>query len=132
MNTNYWLNKMIGTIYPTSGKTYYIGLSSTMPTATGGGVTEPSGNGYTRAAISQFTQPGNGTVKNAASVTFATSTGLWFTANAPAKYWVLFDGSGASANVLASGQLKAAMPVWGSTTLTIAAGEISMTIADGG
>lgn len=131
MNTTYWLNKMISTIYPTSGKTYYIGLSSTIPTASGSGVTEPSGNGYARVALSQFTAANGGIVKSASNVVFPTSTGAWFPPTSPAKCWVMFEEAGSNANVLACGELNGSVAVWASTTLTIPAGEIQITISDG-
>jgi len=131
LNTTYWRNKVMDSVYgSSSGNSFYVGLSSTAPTDAGGNVTEPSGNGYARVKISSFTAANAGAVKNAAAVVFPTSNGTWFPANALATHWVIFDGAGSSAKVLSSGTLEQSIGIWKNTTVTIAAGEIVLTLSD--
>ena len=61
MITNYFLNVLVGNAYHASDKpaelptTYYLGFSSTKPSADGTGVTEPStANNYAREPIPGF------------------------------------------------------------------------------
>lgn len=58
----------------------YIALSTTTPTAAGGNVTEPSGNGYARAAASDgsFSASG-GVITNGKYVYFPEATASWGT-----------------------------------------------------
>lgn len=122
----------MSTMYPSSNATgFYLGLSSTKPTAAGGNVSEPSGNNYARVQITAFTTPANGVVKNKSAISFPQSTGIWFPATAKASYWVLFDGSGSSANVLSSGAITEPTIVWTGAVITIAKESISITLRDG-
>lgn len=132
MNSTYWINKVMSTMYPSSGATgFYLGLSSTKPTAAGGNVTEPSGNNYSRVQVTAFTTPANGVIKNKNAISFPQSSGIWFPPTAKASYWVLFDGTGASAHVLSSGAINEPLTVWGNAVITIAAQAISITLTDG-
>lgn len=130
MNSTYWLNKVMDTMYTSGTDTFYVGLSNTMPTAGGTGVSEPTGNNYARVLITAFTAPVNGMVKNVAAIEFPRSTGVWFEATAKANYWVLFDGAGADANVLSSGALDEAKTIESNTLITIAAETLSVTLTD--
>ena len=113
-----------------SGNLFYIGLSSSTPTAAGGNVTEPSGNGYARVQISAFTQADDGSIENANDIVFPVSTGTWFPADRLATHWVMFDGSGANAHLLSSGTLEEPIGIWKNTTVTIASGKVVITLAD--
>lgn len=131
MNSTYWINHIMSTTFPSSGASgFYLGLSSTNPTAAGGNVTEPSGNSYARVAITAFTAPSNGVVSNTNAIEFTRSTGVWFPRNAPGRYWVLFDGSGSGAHVLASGSLSKSLVILGNASVTFAAGTIKFTLTD--
>lgn len=131
MNTTYWINEIMSTTFPSSGATgFYVGLSSTMPTAAGGNATEPSGNNYSRQAITAFTAPSNGVVSNAADIEFGRSSGIWFDRTNQCKYWVLFDGTGSGAHVLAAGTLQKPLTILGNATITFAAGAIKFTLTD--
>lgn len=67
------------------GSTVYLGLSSTPLNEDGSGITEPSGNGYTRVLVGsysqsytqKFTAAANGAVTNAEDIYFPESTGGW-------------------------------------------------------
>lgn len=129
MNSTYWLNKVMSTMYTNGSGSFYIGLSSTKPSKDGNGVTEPSGNNYARVKIASFTEPNNGVVKNATSLYFPKSTGVWFD-SPPAAYWVLFDGSGSSAHVLSCGDFYEPKSIKNNTLVSIASGELSITLTD--
>lgn len=129
MNSTYWLNKVMSTMYTNGSDSFYIGLSSTKPAKDGSGVTEPTGNNYARVQIAAFTAPNNGVVKNSAALEFPRSTGVWF--NSPkAAYWILFDGSGSSAHVLSCGELDEPKSIESNTIVTIAAETLSITLTD--
>lgn len=132
MNTSYWRNKIMDDMFQaSSGNVFYIGLSSTTPTTAGGNVTEPAGNGYERVQITGFSQANNGVISNTSAIMFPRSTGTWFPANALATHWVLFDGADANAHVLSAGALETPIGIWKNTEVTIATGEITITLADG-
>ena len=131
MNTTYWRNKVLDSVYQaSSGNSFYIGLSSSAPTDAGGNVAEPSGNGYARVKISAFSTAANSTIHNTADIVFPTSTGTWFPADRLATHWVMFDGSGSGAHVLSSGTLEEPIGIWKNTTVTIAAGKVIVNLAD--
>ena len=113
-----------------SGNQFYIGLSSSAPTAAGANVTEPSGNGYARVLITSFTQASDGSIQNASAIVFPTSTGTWFPESRLATHWVMFDGSGSNANLLSSGTLEEPIGIWRNTTVTIPSGRVVITLAD--
>ena len=109
---------------------FYLGLSSTPPSSDGTGATEPLSGGYARARVDKFTEPANGEVKNAGTILFPQSTGEWFTSANKAAYWVLYDGDGSSANILASGALSEPIIVSIDTTVKIPAESLSITLTD--
>lgn len=129
MNSTYWLNKIMDTMY-TQNSDFYIGLSSTLPNADGTNVTEPTGNSYARVLVTEFSEPINGVVKNTEALVFPRSTGVWFEATDKAKYWVLFDGDGEDANLLSSGELDEPKTVESNTIITIEAETLSVTLTD--
>lgn len=129
MNSTYWLNQIMRTMY-TSPNTFFIGLSSTQPTSDGSGVSEPSGYNYARVRVNCFSPPAGGVVYNMSDLAFPKSTGIWFDATNRAKYWVLFDNSGSSANVLASGLLDDPKIVEGNTTIIISAQTLRISLSD--
>jgi 2-keto-4-pentenoate hydratase len=115
----------------TDNSDFYLGLSSTLPTASGGNVTEPSKDyNYSRVLVGGFTEPDEGAVKNINALTFPKSTGVWFEPTAKAKYWVLFDGEASSAHLLSSGLLDEAKTVETNTVITIEAETLSVTLTD--
>lgn len=84
MNTTYWLNNIMSTMYTNNATGFYVGLSSSEPTVAGAGFTEPSGGNYSRVKIASFTAPTNGVVKNGAAITFPQSSQTWFESDAKA------------------------------------------------
>lgn len=129
MNSTYWINKIMDTMY-TQESNFYVGLSSTLPNADGTNITEPNGNGYARVLVTGFSAPNNGVVKNTDALVFPKSSGVWFESTAKAKYWLLFDGNGTTANLLSSGELDEPKTVESNTVITIEAETLSVTLAD--
>lgn len=85
---NNLVNYLGGRVQNISGiNNVYVGLSSTAPTATGGNITEPTGNGYSRALLGSYSQSltqlmgaaANGVAQNAKTVKFDEATGDWGT-----------------------------------------------------
>ena len=129
MQTNYWKNTILSTMYK-SGTVFYVGLSSTLPTIDGGGVTEPSGVSYARIAIPSFTEPTNGYIENAEGMRFPTSTEEWFSDSSPAKYYVIFDGNGKDANVLSAETMIPKRSIGYDTTIVVPANTLRIQIND--
>jgi len=131
MNTTFWRNEIMDSIYGDANRDYYIGLSSTTPTVAGGNVTEPVANGYARVKITAFTQAVDGSVKNAQPIVFPLSTGTWFNEEHLATHWVMFDGAGANAHLISSGTLEQPIGIWKNTVVTIAENKVVITLLDG-
>lgn len=131
MTSTYWKNHIMNDVYKREGAEFWIGLSSSEPTVAGSGVTEPSGSvGYRRVQIPRFSNPSNGRLSNADSITFPKSTGVWFPDSAKAAYWVLFDGQGAGAHVLCWGNLITQIAVLSYSTVTIPGGTVRISCSD--
>ncbi len=130
MNSTYWLNKIMDTMYTSAATEFWVGLSSTMPAQDGTGVSEPTGGNYARVQITEFTDPVNGTIKNVSALEFNRSSAVWFDSDNKARYWVLFDGSTAAATLLSSGELDEAKTIESNTSITIAAETLSITLTD--
>lgn len=76
-------NYLFGATSFTPNGTYYIGLSTTAINANGTGVTEPTGGGYKRVAVTNnktnFTDSTGGIVQNKVQFEFPESTKAWGT-----------------------------------------------------
>ena len=130
MNSTYWLNKIMDTMYTNATTEFWIGLSSTKPSQDGTGVSEPSGGNYARVQITEFSVANNGTIKNINAIEFPRSTAQWFDSTAKATYWVLFDGNTTEANLLSCGELDEPKTIESNTAITIAAETLSITLTD--
>lgn len=136
MNTTYFKNVIMGNVFRTSTGTsiptnYYIGLSSTAPTAAGGNVTEPatSGSGYARVALTSLTAPEDGVINNSSAINFPESTADWFPASAPATYYVIFDAQ-SGGNLLMYNQLTTSRVIETNTIATIKANSLYLQLTD--
>lgn len=130
MNSTYWLNKIMDTMYTSASSEFWVGLSSTLPSQDGTGVSEPAGGNYARVQITEFTDPVDGTIKNVSALEFNRSSAVWFDSDNKARYWVLFDGSTSAATLLSSGELDEAKTIESNTSITIAAETLSITLTD--
>lgn len=127
MNSTYWLNEIMNVMYVDSAREFYLGLSSTLPNKDGSNVSEPSATSYARVKINAFTDAVDGTVYNTETLTFPKSTEVWFPSDAKAAYWVLFDGEG---SFLSAGELNEPKTIESSTTLSIEAETLGITLTD--
>lgn len=130
MNTTFWINKVMDTMYVNSADEFWVGLSSSEPAADGTGVTEPAGEDYQRVRLDEFTPAAGGYIQNVNDLEFPKSESVWFPADAKAAYWVLFDGSGADANVLSAGELLVPATVETNVRVTLAATTLGITLLD--
>ena len=129
MNSTYWLNKVMDTVYTSSSNQFWVGLSSSEPLADGTGFTEPVGGNYKRVMIEGFTEPVDGMVKNVSDIMFAQSTATWFESTAKATYWLIFDSANGG-NLLSSGLLDEPKTIESNTTITITKESLSITLSD--
>lgn len=131
MISNYWANRGLKLLYTVNASnSFYVGISSTIPNADGGNVSEPSGGNYARAKISGLSEPSDGTITNSASIEFPVSTADWFPDSAKAICYVIFDGAGSDAHVLGSGNFYAPTTIVENTKFMIAAGRLSIRLTD--
>ena len=131
MNTTYFLNCTAGNIFntkisPALPSEYYIGLSTTAPSADGTGVTEPPTEaGYARVKLTSLGEPTGGVVTNSQSVNFNESTAAWGTVT----HFVIYDTSTVgSGNLLMYGALSAPRTVESATIMTIREGYLSLSV----
>ena len=91
------LNHVFGGTDYARPATLYLGLSTTAVSATGTNITEPSGNGYARVAITNnatnfpasTTVGGKGVKTNGTTIQFPEATGAWGTVS----HWFLSTAS---------------------------------------
>lgn len=136
MNTTYFKNNIMGNLFRTSTGTalpqnYYIGLSSTQPSADGTNVTEPStsNTGYARVRLTSLTAPANGVINNASAISFPESTSDWFPSSAPATYYVIYDAQ-SGGNLLMYNQLTTSRIIETNTIATIKANSLYLQLTD--
>lgn len=105
---DFYANKALDMAFGLASNTFpanlYIGLSSTQPDNTGGNVTEPAGNNYSRVlSVNNSTNwpAASGRVKsNGTDIIFPAATGDWGTMG----WFVIYDASTAG-NFVAYGDL---------------------------
>lgn len=131
MNTLYWKNEVLSSIYLTGGRTFYIGLSRTEPQPDGSGVTEPVGGGYSRVLIECFSEPINGTITNRETIAFPKCTADWFNGNKVLAYYVVFDGASSDASVLFYEALEPKRSLTANVTVKISEDTLKIELADG-
>lgn len=108
--------------------TVYVGLSTTTITDAGGSITEPSGNGYARVAVTNNSTnfpaaSGAGAAKsNGTAITFPTATGSWGTVTD----WFISDAS-SGGNIMFDGALASSRAVANGDTPSFAAGDLAFT-----
>ena len=117
-------------VYTHTDLTLYLGLSSTEPNADGTNITEPVGGAYARIALGGLSEPVNGTVSNLTDLTFPLSAATWFTSENPVAYYVIFDGNGANAHYLSSGEFASPREIAEGVQIKIIARSLSITLTD--
>jgi hypothetical protein len=103
--------------------TLYVGLSTTTPSNTGTGVTEPTGGAYARVAVTNdatnFPAATARAKSNGTDVVFPTATASWGTVT----HFVVYDASTAG-NFVAWGALTVPVSVVSGATVTFATGSL--------
>ena len=131
MLTTYYIDLVVGNVFgsktePSLPAVYYLGLSTTAPTANGTGVTEPAKSlGYSRVALDSLGAPNNGIVQNDAIITFPESTGSW----GVVTHYVIYDAEDGG-NLLLADKLNASKTVDADTIMTFKVGGIKLKVAD--
>ena len=126
--SDYWENEILDHLF---GKGNYtppticVGLSTADPGDDGSGLSEPSGNGYARAATAaaDWNAATGGALDNANAIEFAEATGSWGTVT----HFALFDAVG-DGNLLAHGTLNQAKTIAGGDTARFAAGDLDVSL----
>ena len=124
---NYFFGK--GALTPPT--TFWIGLSSTLPTPTGTNITEPSGGGYARQQVTianwnVATAAEPAVLTNAAPINFPAATADWLSGSL-LPYAVIM--SLASNGVFYGyGEFVVAKAVYNSDVLSIGAGKLQITL----
>ena len=92
-DANNMLDSRFGSVAVAIPATYYVGLSTTLPTNTGTNVTEPSGGLYARVAVTNnatnFPAAAARSKSNGTVITFPTASASWGTVT----HFVLYDAS---------------------------------------
>ena len=131
MTTTYFKNCVAGNVFgtktsPALPAAYYIGLSTTGPSADGSNVTEPgSGTGYTRVQMTSMSEPVNGVIQNANSISFPESTQSWGTVT----HYAIFDAA-SDGNLLIYDEMDTARKVEAATTLVIRENTLKLSVVD--
>ena len=128
MITTYFMNCIMGNVFrtqtsPAIPSTLYIGLSTTTPSVSGSGVTEPSGGSYSRVSLSNLSTPSNGTIKTTGDIAFPESSADWGTIT----HYVIYDAL-TGGNLLAYESLDKARVVQSDTQCRFSKGNISITL----
>lgn len=133
--TNYLDQKLVqlahGDVSWSPPATVYVGLSTTTPTAAGANVSEPSGGGYARVAVTNnttdwvplTTQPAAGySVENGIAITWPTASASWGTVT----NFVIYDAS-TGGNLLEFGALGTAVAIGSGTTASFPVDALTIT-----
>ena len=126
--SNHWENVILDHLF---GKGNYappvihVGLSTSDPTESGAGLSEPSGNGYSRVQTTEadWSVAVDGLLSNAADITFDAATGDWGTVT----HFALFNAASAG-NMLAYGALTQAKTIGNGDTVQFASGDLNITL----
>ena len=115
-----------------SNPAVYIGLSTSTPTATGGNVTEPVGNGYARVLLGNSSQAltlkmsaaANGEITNGEILYFPEATGSWGSCTHLCFFTALTGGT-----PFAFGALNLSISPTAGTVPLIRVGGLTLTLA---
>lgn len=124
MNTTYVNAVRHGT------REFWVGLSSTEPAKDSTNVTEPAWEYCARTQVTNFTDSNEGFIYNVDQLAFVKSQSVLFPPEAKAAYLLLFDDSGADANLLQAGMLKDPKTIESSTRLALDAETIGIVLLD--
>ncbi len=128
--TTWFKNVIQGNVWnvqttPALPTTYYLALSTTLPTVNGTNVTEPSGNNYARIQLTGLSAPTAGLVTNTTNLYSNLSTGSW----GVIPYYGIYDAP-TSGNLCMFGDFASSKTIDANTILTIVAGELDLQLSD--
>jgi len=126
--SNYWENEILDHLF---GKgvynppTIWVGLSTADPAESGGGLAEPSGNGYVRVETSgsDWDAAAVGALANAAAIDFAEASGDW----GEVTHFALFNAE-TDGQMLAYGTLTASKTIGDGDTASFAIGDLDVSL----
>ena len=132
MNTTYFLNQVMGNLFgtktdPALPTTYYLGLSSTLPSKDGTGATEPTGgdSAYARVQLNGLSEPTDGVVTTTETLSFPESTSDWGTMT----HYVIYDAA-TEGNLLMYDELENSRRVEVNTVVSFRPGGLTITLKD--
>lgn len=121
------LDLILGAVAFTAPTTLYFGLSTTTITDAGGSITEPSGNNYSRAAVTNnntnFPAASAGSKSNGTIINWPTPSGAWGTI---VDFFISDAASGG--NILLYGTLPTAQPIVSGNPVSIAISGLTVTL----
>lgn len=124
---NKLLDLIFGAVAFSAPATVYVGLSTTAIADAGTGITEPVGNNYSRAAVTNnttnFPSAVGGAKSNGADFTFPTPSGNWGTITD----FFISDGS-SGGNILGVGTLAASQSPQSGNVVKFAAGSLTFSL----
>lgn len=108
---------------------WYIGLSSTTPTATGSNFTEPTGGGYARISVANTDWDGaasGGSISNDTVLNFGSSTGA-YTPTGPFTHFGFFTASSGGTPFMWAALTTSRSVTASGVDLTFAVGALTLT-----
>ena len=126
--SDYWENEILDHLFSKGSytpPTIYLALSAADPGDDGAGLSEPSGNGYARAATaaSDWNAASGGALDNADVIEFPEATGAWGTVT----HFALLDAA-SGGNLLAHGTLSQSKTIASGDTARFAAGDLEISL----
>lgn len=120
---NAWLDHIFENTEFSVPSNIYICLSSTDPTDDGSGLSEPSGNGYSRVPHPFWNTAESRSISNDGEVEFPIATGPWGTVT----HYAIMDAE-TGGNLLAYGALSIRKTIYSGNTLSIGDEEMSISV----
>ena len=126
--SDYWENEILDHLFGKGSytpPTIYLALSAADPGDDGAGLSEPSGNGYARAATaaSDWNAASGGALDNADVIEFPEATGAWGTVT----HFALLDAA-SGGNLLAHGTLSQSKTIASGDTARFVAGDLEINL----
>jgi hypothetical protein len=126
--SDYWENEVLDHLFGKGNyapPTIYVALSTADPGDDGSGISEPSGDGYARAATAaiDWSAAAGGTLTNADAIEFPEAADAWGTVT----HFALFDAA-AGGNLLAHGALSESKAIGAGDIARFAAGDLDISL----
>lgn len=130
MTTTYFANCVMGNLFKTKTSpglpsAFYVGLSKTAPTVSGGNVTEPSDKAYARIRLNSLSSPVNGMINNTSPIAFSDSTTDWGTIT----HFVIYDAP-TGGNLLIYNTLDKSRTIQADSRVAFKASGLRLTLKD--